>query len=228
MQFQRYAIYYTPKPSPLAEFGAAWLGWDMAAGKTCPHLMLNGLPISVNEITATPRKYGMHGTIKPPFFLAQGTSFAALQDALATLCATLPAVTLPALTLERLGSFLALKISGDQSPLAQIAADTVKTLDIFRAHPTEAELSRRRQSNLSTRQEELLAQWGYPYVMDEFRFHITLTGRLSQNDLDRTAAVLSPVLTPLITSPFLVNNLTLVGQDSDGMFHEIQRYALTG
>lgn len=227
MQFKRYGIYYTPEPGALADFGAHWLGWDLVAGEHRAHPEIDGLPQPVSDMTGTPRKYGLHGTIKPPFFLADGQSPEALQKALAALCTTLAPVTLPSLTLSRLGSFLALKIDGDQTPLAALAARAVTELDSFRRPPSEAELERRRQANLSPAQETLLSQWGYPYVMDEFRFHITLTGRLGK-DAEQARAALLPHIAPLLPTPFEVKSLTLVGEDDSKMFHEIQRYALTG
>lgn len=227
MQFRRYGIYYTPRPGALAEFGAAWLGWDVASGTQVPHPSIDGLPLPVEDITATPRKYGLHGTIKPPFFLANGTNETELSDAFATLCASLQPITLDGLKLTRIGSFIALTIDGDQTPLATLAGQAVRDIDAFRAPPSEAELARRRKSNLSPRQDELLAQWGYPYVMDEFRFHITLSGRLGR-DAEAVIDALTPHITPLLPTPFGVDSLTLVGEDDDGMFREIQRHTLTG
>ena len=55
-RFARYAVYYTPEPGPLADFGAAWLGWDIATGAEVAHPDLPGLPRPVTELTATPRK----------------------------------------------------------------------------------------------------------------------------------------------------------------------------
>ena len=103
----------------------------------------------------------------------------------------------------------------------------MRELDDFRAPPSEPELARRRKANLSATQEALLTQWGYPYVMEEFRFHITLSGRLGR-DAEATMAALAPHITPLLPRPFVVDSLTLVGADNEGMFHEIQRRALTG
>ena len=48
----------------------------------------------------------------------------------------------------------------------------------FARPPGAAELERRRKAGLSAAQEKMLLRWGYPYVLDEFRFHLTLTGRL--------------------------------------------------
>ncbi|TCL01107.1 putative phosphonate metabolism protein [Shimia isoporae] len=227
MQFRRYGIYYTPRPGALADFGAAWLGWDLARGQVTAHPVIPHLPRPIADITATPRKYGLHGTIKPPFFLANGRREDSLNDALAALCDAHAPVTLNGLKLSRIGSFIALTIDGDQTRLADLAGKAVRELDAFRAPPSESELARRRKSNLSPRQEELLAQWGYPYVMDEFRFHITLSGRLG-NEAEATMSTLLPHITPLLPSPFILDSLSLVGEDEDGLFHEIQRHTLTG
>ena len=71
-------------------------------------------------------------------------------------------------------------------------------------------------------------RWGYPYVMDEFRFHLTLTGKLDPDEAARTMAALDPYLTPLLPRPFVLRDLCLFGEDETGRFQLIQRYALTG
>ena len=224
--FKRFAIYYAPEPGPLAEFGANWLGWDLAHGTPAPHPHMDGLDIPA--LTATPRKYGLHGTVKPPFVLAQGTDFPALAQATETLCARLPAVALDGLALTRLGGFLALTVTGDTAALSALAAQVVEGLDSFRAPPSDAELARRRKANLSPQQDTLLTRWGYPYVMEEFRFHITLTGKMPRDTAETIRQRLEPVVQPLLPNPFTVTSLCLVGEDENGMFHLIHRYALSG
>ncbi len=228
MNFKRYAIYYLPEPGPLADFGAAWLGWDAATGQDMAHPCIDGLPLPVEQITYTPRKYGLHATIKPPFRLAPGTTENALNDALAALCADQPAVTLDGLDLAQLGRFLALRPEGDETALNALAANAVRILDAFRAPLSEAELTRRRAANLSPEQDALLLQWGYPYVMESFRFHITLTGKLPKAQARQTAQVLKPHLAPLLPQPFRITTLSLMGEADDGRFHLIARHELTG
>ncbi|MEE2945311.1 MAG: DUF1045 domain-containing protein [Pseudomonadota bacterium] len=228
MEFQRYAIYYTAPNGPLADFGAAWLGWDIATGLPVQHPIVHGLQDDVSEITQTPRKYGFHGTIKPPFRLASGTTAAALAERVKTLCSAQQPFALDGLKLSRLGRFLALTIEGDATPLANLASTMVKELDVFRAPPTEMELEKRRKANLSEQQEQYLMQWGYPYVMDEFRFHLTLTGRLETNRAAALQEILEPVLEGTLPTPFKVDDLTLAGEDMSGRFHEIQRFKLAG
>ncbi|MFG6531184.1 MULTISPECIES: DUF1045 domain-containing protein [unclassified Sulfitobacter] len=225
MKFDRYAIYYTPKGA-LAEAGAAWLGWDLARGRAVAHPEVTGLDVAA--LTETPRKYGLHATIKPPFVLAEGASADGVLTEFKTLCKRLAPVTLDGLALTPLGRFLALTPAGDTAALNAMAAEVVRGLDTFRAPPTEADLARRRQANLTPVQEANLSQWGYPYVMEAFRFHITLTGKLPKGDLPQVTAALAPYITPHLPRPFVLNSLTLVGQAEDGMFHEVHRAALSG
>lgn len=225
--FARYGVFFTPQPGALADFGAAWLGWDSAAGVARAHPDLPGLPVPVADLTERPRKYGFHGTIKPPFRLAPGTGAAGLDAALATFCTHTAPVTLDGLQVARLGGFVALVPVGSVDALARLAAAAVETLDGFRAPPTAADIARRDPDRLTGRQRDLLARWGYPYTHDEFRFHMTLTGPLGAQ-ADAVCAALDPVVTPLIPRPFRVDALTLVGADAQDRFHQIARYPLTG
>lgn len=225
--FTRYAVYHTPAPgSPLAEFGAAWLGWDSARRIAVDRPSVPGL--NIESITNTPRRYGFHGTIKPPFRLADGQASDCLDAALGQLCDNARPVTLDGLHLAQLGRFLALVPRGDASDLSALAAHVVRELDDFRAPLTDAELAKRRAAGLSPAQGAMLVRWGYPYVFDAFRFHLTLTGRLDPETAARTEAALQPLLAPLLLKPYLIDALTLLGEDETGMFHQIKRYALTG
>ncbi|MCA0871182.1 DUF1045 domain-containing protein [Seohaeicola saemankumensis] len=229
MNFKRFAIYYTPpQDAAWARFATRWLGWDMAAGAAAPHPDIPDLPRPVSEITATPRKYGLHGTIKPPFRLAEAKTAGQLATACATLCAELAPVRLDGLQLARLGRFLALRPMGGEEPLNQLAATCVRDLDSFRAPASEAELARRRAGGLSPAQDSNLTTWGYPYVMQDFRFHITLTGRLPRAELPATEAALHTALDGMTPAPFILDALSLVGEDDNGLFHLIHRYALSG
>jgi putative phosphonate metabolism protein len=227
-EFHRYAIYWAPEAGGFADLTAAWLGWDAACGLRVPHPVLAGLPRTAAELTDTPRKYGFHGTVKPPFRLAPGQTAAGLQRAAADLCATLRPVTLAGLSLHSLGGFVALTPDGDQGPLASLAARVVEALDPFRAPPDDAEIARRKPERLTDRQRGHLARWGYPYVMEDFLFHLTLTGDLPAAEAAQVAAVLGPVLQPVLPRPFLVDSLCLFGQGDDGMFRLVHRYALSG
>ncbi|WP_417256610.1 DUF1045 domain-containing protein [Celeribacter halophilus] len=225
-EFKRYAVYYAPPPGEFGTFCAQWLGWDAAAGVERTHPDIGGLPRPVHDITATPRKYGFHGTLKPPFRLT-GTR-ASLEADLETFAACHAPVTLDGLTLTRIGSFLALTPTGDLAALESLAGEIVTALDPHRAPLTDADMARRRAAGLTERQDALLRQWGYPYVMEEFRFHLTLTGKLAETEAEAVKAALNPVLTPLLPVPFDIRELCLFGEAEDGRFHLLHRYTLSG
>ena len=226
--YDRYAIYWAPGPGPLADFAAGWLGWDPLAGRAVPHPAVAGLPRPLPEITAPPRRYGFHGTIKAPFRLADTARAAALHEAGQALCAELPPVTLPGLSLHRIGGFLALVPDGDTGPLGALAAAVVDRLDGFRAALSADEIARRGPDRLTPRQRMHLARWGYPHVMEDFRFHLTLTGDLPASEAAAVEEVLRPLLVPVLPRPFRIDALCLFGQGRDGLFRLLHRYTLSG
>lgn len=228
MKFSRFAVYFTLPDGPLDQFGTAWLGWNAKTAERLDPPLVDDLTLPPHEITQTPRKYGFHGTIKPPFRLAEGCDFDGLRDAVKALCANTAPVQLDGLALARLGGFLALVPAGDATPLAQLAAKAVQDLDTFRAPLNDIELAKRRRRSLSPAQEAYLDTWGYPYVLEEFRFHMTLSGSLGAAQAEMVRTALETPLAPLLPKPFKIDALTLCGEDNDGMFHELHRYSLTG
>ncbi len=226
-QFERYAIYYAPRDGAFADRAAGWLGWS-GAGYGVDHPQIDGLPLPLAALTATPRKYGFHGTIKPPFALADGAGFDDLCAAVAALAGRLTVVEFPALRLERIGGFLALVPEGDVSGLLALGAEVVEAIDPLRAPLTAADRARRRPERLSARQIALLDRWGYPYVMEEFRFHLTLTGDLAPEVAQAVLPVAQGWFSPVLPAPFRIEDLCLFGEASDGRFYLVHRYALTG
>ena len=224
MSFKRFAIYYTPPQGDFASFGAAWLGWDLVSGQSVAHPAIQDLDLA--EITETPRKYGFHATMKPPFRLAVGATAETLITETVKICRGLAPVTLDGLKLHQIGRFLAFVPLGNERALNALAESVVRAFDTFRAPATEAELARRRKARLSPAQEANLTTWGYPYVMDEFHFHMTLTGRLNKELLAPVTQALTDLSTSVLPQPFCVDSLTLVGEQEDGQFAEIQRFAL--
>jgi len=221
--FTRYAVYLTAEGA-FADAGASWLGWDMRTGQEVDHPVIPGLDSAA--LTERPRKYGFHGTIKAPFALAAGTDDAALRQAFHAACADLSAVLLEGLSVTALGRFLALTPVGDQTALRALASEVVAGLDGFRAPSSDAALTKRRKANLSPAQDAMLLRWGYPYVMEEFRFHMTLTGPVSRGAVETVQAQVAAHFAPVLPAPFEVSSLTLVGEQMDGRFIEIMRVPL--
>ncbi len=221
--FQRYAVYFTAS-GEFAQRGAAWLGWDVGGGCPVPHPHLT--EIDLTNLTKKPRKYGFHATIKPPFVLNEGRTESALKSAIKDICGSSKPVTVQGLEVAALGRFLALIPQGDVSALNTLAASVVRSLDAFRAPMPEEEMTRRGQGNLSSAQQENLRNWGYPHVMENFKFHMTLTGRIPKSEIEATQRVTAAYFAAHANVPLDVISLTLVGQGDDGCFVEIERFPL--
>lgn len=227
----RFALYAAPHAKdPLHDFAARWLGWDPETGAAAPAEPAAGLPAArIAELTADPRQYGFHGTLKPPFYLAEGTDEGQLIMALERFAAARKPLRV-ALKMAALGNFLALRPAEPIPALDQLAADCVRDFDHFRAPPSEQDLARRRAAGLSERQEQYLQHWGYPYVLDEFRMHFTLTGRI-RDDAERQAVLdhLTEQTAPLVRREVALDELCLFVQTRPGAnFRIAGRYKFGG
>lgn len=225
----RYAVYFAPaETSALWQAGCHWLGRDPRSGAELPRPEVEGWSAErIAQITASPRMYGFHATLKPPFQLAEGRTVTQLASAVEQLTARLQAFTIPQLSVRSLDGFLALQPAGLDAKLSALADACVTELDDFRRPPSAEELAQRRVARLSPRQNELLAQFGYPYVRDQFRFHMTLTERLPRTDADALGAWLRDYFAAAAAMPLHCDDLCLFVQDSPGeAFLLLQRFPL--
>jgi putative phosphonate metabolism protein len=189
----RFAIYFAPaRASGWWEAGSAWLGRDAESGDALALPADAGTPSlsnSLERLTASPRRYGWHGTLVAPFCLADNVTVADLLDRAERWAHTQTAFGLP-VEADTLGDFVAMRpaaSSGDER-MRQLAADALRTFAPLRIQPSAADIAKRMEAPLTERQRELLVEWGYPYVLDEFRFHMTLSNSLDNAD-DRAAMV---------------------------------------
>ncbi|HEY6496423.1 MAG TPA: DUF1045 domain-containing protein [Trebonia sp.] len=219
----RFAIYAAPGAGAADTVGAAlreraerWLGRSVARHQVTPSVPDGWTRDAVDAITVDARRYGFHGTLKAPFRLADGRTAEELDAAVARFAADRAGAVIPRLTLARLGGFFAL-VPGAQAPeLHALADDVVTAFDDFRAPPTEAELARRRPESLTARQGQLLAEWGYPYVLDEFRFHLTLTDRIPEERRPVVEQTLSDWFEPSLGADLAVDVLALFTEAEPG------------
>jgi putative phosphonate metabolism protein len=188
--FPRYAIYYAPiAGSALDRFGARLIGYDAWTGKDIA--FADGIVETVpdwRELTHDARKYGFHATLKAPFGLADDQDEDRLLAACATFAATPRVLPLIGPVVNAISGFIAIIPDAPSHELQQLAADCVRTFEPFRAPLTADDRARRRPERMTPRQVDYLDRWGYPYVMEEFRFHMTLTCRL---DADRRTSILA-------------------------------------
>ena len=227
---RRYAIYFAPsEASTLWTAGSQWLGRDAArAVKLAQPAVPDVDAERLSALTRAPARYGFHATLKAPFRLAEGASAAGLCDALQAFVRERRPFPLPPLQVASLSGFLALLPTSRSEALHGLADDCVTVFDRFRRPAQPEELARRRSAGLSERHDTLLVRFGYPYVLDEFRFHLTLTETLQA----RERAILKPWLeqyfAAALREPGIVSDLCLFVQERpDAPFCIFQRFPLS-
>jgi putative phosphonate metabolism protein len=172
----RVAVYYAPQADdPLFAAAATWLGRDPVSDAPAPQPDIPGIA----EVTAEPRIYGFHATLKPPMRLAPGRQWFDVVTLVRDMAAGIAPFDLPPLAVRDLHGFLALRETEPSAALQALADRCVERLDPLRAPPSPAELARRRRSGLTAEQDAMLTRWGYPYVFGTWFFHMTLTRRLT-------------------------------------------------
>ncbi|MGY4347900.1 putative phosphonate metabolism protein [Bradyrhizobium sp. GM7.3] len=178
--FPRYAIYFAAgSDSALTRFGAELLGYDAYTGNELPFPAdASRLAPDWRDVTADPRKYGFHATLKAPMALASDRREVELVAACATFAGRARAIPVIRPVVDSISGFIAVIPGEPVGELQQLAADCARDFDSFRAPLSAEDRARRKPEKLSERQRHYLDRWGYPYVMEEFRFHMTLTGRL--------------------------------------------------
>lgn len=225
----RYAIYFAPTEDTLLwQAACRWLGRNARTEGDLAQPEVAGFTAErIRLLTASPRLYGFHGTLKPPFKLATGYKRTQLVDTVRALAVSLVAFRLPALEVAPLDGFLALRPTGECAELQRLAESCVAAVDSFRAPPDAEELARRRAAGLSTRQEELMMRFGYPYVFDQFRFHLTLTERLEAEDVHGLRPWLAHYFAEPLTQQLRCEDLCLFAQGRPGeAFRLLQRFPL--
>ena len=192
----RYALYFAPLAA------SAWPRFGQSA------------------LIGDARRYGFHATLKAPIRLASGTRAEDLIRELDHWCATQTAFVMPPLQVARLDDFVALVPSSPWPRLDAIAAECLLRFERFRAPLRPDEIARRLKKPLSERQKQLLQRWGYPHVLDEYRFHLSLTGALGDGP--------APQFTPP-GEPLVFDGISLFCEPAPGAaFRAVHRSAFRG
>jgi putative phosphonate metabolism protein len=215
----RYAVYYAPPiDHPLWRAGCEWLGRDPAGPALAPPARAG---------VSAPWRYGFHATLKPPMRLADGRDEEGLRTAVAELARRTPAFEMPALQVQTLRNFLALRPAapvGEDHPLRRLADACVTDLDTWRAPPTDEELQRRRPEALPDEERALLQRYGYPHVLAHWRFHMTLSDSGADTALHAPATA---HFAAALAQPLACDALSLFVEPAPGQpFRLAHRFAL--
>lgn len=226
----RYAIYFLPQPdSALWRKASAWLGYDAITGAEVKPLTVLGIDGGLHAgLTADPRTYGFHATLKAPFRLAEGKSESELLAHAAGAASSLRAIKSFPLEVARISGFFALVPSNSRDAINALAGECVRVFDSFRAPMNAQEREKRLRSALTARQIELMDAWGYPYVFEEFRFHMTLTGAAPEDSRSKINDALLDLFAEEDRIASL-DSICICQQIKAGQpFRMLQRFALAG
>ncbi|MER5171397.1 DUF1045 domain-containing protein [Thioclava kandeliae] len=224
MAVPRYAIYAVPEGVFYAR-GAAWLGWDSAAGRDIAQPALAGLS---PEVTARPARYGFHATLRAPFVLQDGVSYEDLVTLCENLGRSLPALSIGPLQLVRLGRFLAL-IPEPQPEITAFASEIVRRTNDIRKPLSEEEIERRSSDRFGSSDRDYLRRWGYAHVMDRFKLHFTLTEKLGKTQLDTLESAATDWFQSALNDHLAINSLCIMGEEPHSKrFRLLHRISLKG
>lgn len=224
---ERFAIYFAPSAeSALWERASQWLGRDAASGE-----LLGGTVAGVDRsrllnLTQDASRYGFHATLKAPMALPPEHSAEDLREAMRRFCRVRRPLDLGRPRIESIGGFLALVVEPSEA-LTDLAADVVEAFEPFRAPMSLREREKRAAKGLTERQVELLDAYGYPYVFDQFQFHMTLTDRLGPEDARDIAQAAGTWFAPALEESLVLDRLSLFHEpDSGKLFRRIADFRL--
>jgi putative phosphonate metabolism protein len=222
----RYALYFSPAADhPLTKTASRWLGRDAFSGERFETAVVDGISAEdVHALTADPRRYAFHATLKAPFELAEGRSEAELLNAFERFAAATPGFDIPNAVIGQLGRFFALVPDRVYPELQAFAARVVEDFEPFRAPLSDADIARRKPESLSPEHLENLMAWGYPYVMDKFRFHMTLTGQVPPEQAPAMRKALETRFTDFTNAPLSINGIALFIEPERGADFKVHRW----
>jgi putative phosphonate metabolism protein len=233
----RYALYFAPEStSALWRFGSRTIGYDAVTGEQVPPVAPQGLgwqglhAMDWADATADPRKYGFHATLKAPFELSSEHSESELIDSLDAFARRATPLLRLDLEVRALGAFIAIVPQAANTALQALAFRVVADFEPFRAPLGEKDRARRLASPLTERQILLLDRYGYPYVDEEFRFHMTLTGKLAADRVEPVRAALAAAFAAEVPDASIaLDTIALYHQkDRASPFRIIARFVLAG
>lgn len=211
---RRYALYFAPAAdSSLARFGEFVLGRTAETARNDSASSTFPDKARWLELTRSPAHYGFHATLKAPFELSDTHNLSELIARVEEFADSHDAVPLPGLKPRPIAHFAALTLENQPGALRNLAQSVVESFESFRRPLSSSDIQRRKAQPLSARQIELLEQFGYPYVDEEFRFHMTLSGALTEQDQDYIHWLQDAYQQKVNDTP-LLDQLAIYGQTS--------------
>jgi putative phosphonate metabolism protein len=194
-----------------------WLGRDTFAGNLYPASSHGDVSAEEQDaVTEEPRRYGFHATLKAPFELAASVTESDLMGVAGDFAVRTAPFVVPKLVLGQLGRFFALVPGSLYPELQDFSARVVRAFEPLRAALSDADIARRKPDELDEAHRANLLRWGYPYVMDEFRFHMTLTGPVAAERQHVVSSVLRETFAAHIGQPLAISGVAVFVEETRG------------
>jgi putative phosphonate metabolism protein len=222
---ERYAVYYAPPATgDLWERASLWLGRDAATGVTFDGAVAGMDRDRLLNFTASPNRYGFHATLRAPMHLRPGADEADLTAAVSAFASEHEPVAMGPMTIAMIDGFLAIVPQRQAEELTAFAQSCVEAMEPLRAPLGEKEYARRMANpRLSARHRALVDAFGYPYVAEHFRFHMTLTDRLEPDAVEEIMAAAQTWFAPVLAEASLLDSLSIFVEPKPG--HAFRRAA---
>ena len=206
----RCAICFTPPADDALTVAAArWLRRDPYTGARIAWPVEGLVETDHAFLTAAPRRIGFHGSLKAPFRIATEHELGDVQAALVKFCRRVSPLTVDAMRIALIENFFALVPTEPNPELHELATDFVTVFDQYRSPTSDLDLARGDIGRLNGRQFANLMAWGHPYVLDQFRFHMTLTGPIDELERDYVAQMLHRHFGTLAGEPLCISQVAL-------------------
>ena len=235
-KYSRYAIYYAPpKESSLEEFGRYWFGWDPLNAKLINnkhrinYLNRFGIKnlINIDKNVLIPKKYGFHGTLIPPFKLNKNYSTNTLFKKTEEIAKKFKKFKFYKFKLKKINNFYAFVQNKKNNNINKLSNRLVRELFKFRSPLTKKEIDRRNPSKLSKLQLNILYKWGYPYIMSEFNFHMTLASEVTGNKLYFELKKIEKNKEIILNEINNFDKIYIFGENQNGMFENLENFSLS-
>ena len=235
-KYSRYAIYYAPpKESNLEEFGRYWFGWDPLNAKLINNKQrinyLNGFGIknlkNIDKNVLIAKKYGFHGTLIPPFKLNKNYSTNTLFKKTEDIAKKFKKFKFYKFKLKKINNFYAFVQNKKNNNINKLSNRLVRELFKFRSPLTKKEIDRRNPSKLSKFQLNILYKWGYPYLMSEFKFHMTLASEVTGNKLYSELKKIENNKEIILNEINNFDKIYIFGENQKGMFENLENFSLS-
>ena len=235
-KYSRYAIYYAPpKESNLEEFGRYWFGWDPLNAKLINnkhrinYLNRFGIKnlINIDKNVLIPKKYGFHGTLIPPFKLNKNYSTNTLFKKTEEIAKKFKKFKFYKFKLKKINNFYAFVQNKKNNNINKLSNRLVRELFKFRSPLTKKEIDRRNPSKLSKLQLNILYKWGYPYLMSEFNFHMTLASEVTGNKLYLELKKIERNKEIILNEINNFDKIYIFGENQKGMFENLENFSLS-